>query len=444
VDEASPPELEGAATMPSRRGARFRLKKPSASTGDVPRWTTAAVATDQWVRVDRFCESGTPRAAVPTKAAPAQAAPTKAAWSALATPASRIVCDVASEAIIKLMCLAAVQLLSLVGSVPKCTGVWIVLEAGDGSATAHLYGKIINCAGDSTAATDKTGCCKDWWAFRGGRAGRQRRQEAEAASDRAGGRAESGDHLGVPDGARGDVPEKGDNHGDDGKGSSGDGGKSNNGDGSKGSSGDGGNGSSGDGRKDSSRDISCKGSAAYPSTILHDRTTVNAVVRCGLGRKELSDADMNKVLFISGLDSVNDITTADVANLLSRAGGIPHQRCSVAGGFSWARAWPMELLANEWTLSAIKRRVNGIHFLPLKNPASKGRTMNDKRLAWCVAVHPSPSFGKVFEMVMVGVRTSFRKRLLRATDPFGDASKLTVKIKKPRASRQVCRKPSKN
>jgi len=133
--------------MPSRRGARFRLKKPSASTGDVPRWTTAAVATDQWVRVDRFCESGTPRAAVPTKAAPAQEAPTKAAWSALATPASRIVCDVASEAIIKLMCLAAVQLLSLVGSVPKCTGVWIVLEAGDGSATAHLYGKIINCAG---------------------------------------------------------------------------------------------------------------------------------------------------------------------------------------------------------------------------------------------------------------------------------------------------------
>jgi len=87
----------------------------------------------------------------------------------------------------------------------------------------------------------------------------------------------------------------------------------------------------------------------YPSTILHDLTTVNAVVRGGLGRKELSDADMNRVLFIVGLDSVNDITTADVASLSSRAGGILHQRCSVPGGFSWGRACPLELLANEWT-----------------------------------------------------------------------------------------------
>jgi len=133
-----------------------------------------------------------------------------------------------------------------------------VLEAGDGSATAPFYGEIINFAWDSTAATDKTGFCKDRWAFRGDKAGLQRLQEAEAASDRAGGRADSGDHLCRLDGARGDVPERDDNQGDDGEGSSGDGGKSNNRDSSKGSSGDGCNDSSGDGRKEISRGISCE------------------------------------------------------------------------------------------------------------------------------------------------------------------------------------------
>jgi len=342
------------------------------------------VTADQSVRVDWVGGGDTPPVAAPTKAAPAKAAPTKAARSALATPAARLVCDAASEVIIKLMCLAAMQLLGLVGSVPKWTGVWIVLEAGDGSATAPFFGKIIACAADSTAATEKTGFCKDWWAFRGGKAGRQRRQQAEAASDKAGGRGESEEHGGGQgDAGRDDRDEDG-LHGDCGKGSNGDGGK--------GSSGEGGKSSDRDGRKDSSGDISCSGLAAYPSTSLHDHMTVNAVVRSGLGRKELSDADMNKVLFIGGLDTVNDITTADVANLFSRAGGILRQRCSEAGGFSWARSCPLELLANEWTSSAIKRRVNGVHFLPLKNPASKGRTMSDKRLAWCVAVHLSPFF----------------------------------------------------
>ena len=420
--------------MPSRRAAGFRLKKPSASTGDMPPGPAAAVTADQSVRVDWVGGGDTPPVAAPTKAAPAKAAPTKAARSALATPAARLVCDAASEVIIKLMCLAAMQLLGLVGSVPKWTGVWIVLEAGDGSATAPFFGKIINCAGDSTAATDKTGFCKDWWAFRGGKAGRQRRQQAEAASDKAGGRGESEEHGGGQgDAGRDDRDEDG-LHGDCGKGSNGDGGK--------GSSGEGGKSSDRDGRKDSSGDISCSGLAAYPSTSLHDRMTVNAVVRSGLGRKELSDADMNKVLFIGGLDTVNDITTADVANLFSRAGGILRQRCSEAGGFSWARSCPLELLANEWTSSAIKRRVNGVHFLPLKNPASKGHTMNDKRLAWCVAVHLSPFYGKVFEMVMAGVRRSGQKRRLRAKDPFGDASQLTVKSKKPRGSRQATKKQS--
>jgi len=47
--------------------------------------------------------------------------------------------------------------------------------------------------------------------------------------------------------------------------------------------------------------------------------------------------------------------------------------------------------------------------------------MNDKRLAWCVAVHMSPLFGKVLGMVMVCVQRSGRKTHLRVTDPFGDA-----------------------
>ena len=91
--------------------------------------------------------------------------------------------DAASLAIIRLLCLAAKQLLSLAGAVPKWTGVWLVLEAGDGTAAAPFLGKVINCAAGGTTTAESGAFASDWWAFRGGKTGRLQGHRGRAHSD---------------------------------------------------------------------------------------------------------------------------------------------------------------------------------------------------------------------------------------------------------------------
>lgn len=89
--------------------------------------------------------------------------------------------DAASLAILRVMCLAAKQLLGLVGAIPKWTNVWIVLEDGDGSVTSPFCGNVINCAPGKGEPTQGGEFCKDWWAFRGGKEGPLREAKAAAA-----------------------------------------------------------------------------------------------------------------------------------------------------------------------------------------------------------------------------------------------------------------------
>jgi len=91
--------------------------------------------------------------------------------------------EAGSLAVFRLICLAANQLLSLVYAVPKWTGIWLVLEAGDETAAAPFIGKVINCAAGETATAERDALASDWWEFRGGNDGRRQRQRAQAGGD---------------------------------------------------------------------------------------------------------------------------------------------------------------------------------------------------------------------------------------------------------------------
>jgi len=397
-------------TVPSAATKGFQLKQPQrqrAATATAPPTSDKGAAASESIPAAAAGRAEAPKIPAPSTAAPATAAPSTVAPSKLATSEVRPTYDAASNEIIKLMCLAALQLLSLASAVPKWSGVWLVLEAGDGSAAAPFYGKVIKCAGGQTSASGNSEFCKDWWAFRGGKQGRERRQQVDAASAEGSGRGGRGQLGGAQDGGAfgGDDADGGDPADDDGP--------------------------KGDSGKSSSGDGSSSGSRSYPSNTLHERATIKAAVKGGLGKKELADVDLKNVLFIGRIESVNEITTVDLANMFSRAGGILRERCKGTNGFTWARACPLDLLSNEWTSSAFKRPVNGAHFLSLNNAGGKGQTMDEKRLAWCVAAHLSPFFAKVFEETMAAAHRSGRKRRARQKDPFEDAKQLNTK-KKPR------------
>lgn len=59
------------------------------------------------------------------------------------------------------MYVAARQLLSLIGADLKWTNVWIMFEAGSGSAASLLYGKDLDCASCGPDAKHRRDFCKD-------------------------------------------------------------------------------------------------------------------------------------------------------------------------------------------------------------------------------------------------------------------------------------------
>lgn len=266
----------------------------------------------------------------------------------------------ASGAVLQMVCGLGRQLLSMAGMEPKWTGLWIVLEAEDGSAASPFMGKVINCA--VGAATEHDDLAKDWWEFRGGHAGRRRRQQAKPNTAGVGTRPASKTGAGGRAGPGGGGLE-GQRRGGGGQES------------------DGGSG-----------DAASSDSGVYPPTTQHTCGTVAAVLGGELGTKELTTAELNKLLARAGLKHMREISTDDLADVFGRGSGLLCERLG-AHIFSWALSCPIELLRNTWTTPALPVSVDGSHFLPLKHPSSKGHGTDRKRLVLCVAAHLSLFFG---------------------------------------------------
>lgn len=312
----------------------------------------------------------------------------------------------ASGAVLQMICVLGRQLLSMAGMQPKWTGLWIVLEAGDGSAASPFTGKVINCAVGADAEHDDL--AKDWWNFRGGEDGRRRRQQAAARGAGGAGRPQSaaGADGGAGKGRGG--PDQGiqNGHGRDG------------------------------GEQDSggsSGDAVSSDSEVYPPTTQHTRGTVRALAAGELGSKELKSTELNELLATAGLDDVREISTDDLMDMFARGSRLLRKRAGAK--FSWALSCPLELLGNKWTSPALPVSVDGSHFLPLNHPSSKGHGTDRKRLVLCVAAHVSPFWRKVFDVHFVETRVSGRKRRYRPKDPFEGADILGgQKTKKQRGA----------
>jgi len=312
----------------------------------------------------------------------------------------------ASGAVLQMVCILGRQLLSMAGMEPKWTGFWIVLEAGDGTAASPFMGKVINCAVGATAEPDDM--AKDWWECRGGQDGRRRRQQAATQQAEGGSRP-----LSAPAVDRGAVRGSGE-PGGGGRGRQ----RRDGGD----QFSDGGNG-----------DAASSDSGVYPPTTQHTRGTVLAVAGGELGTKELTMAELNKVLANAGLEDVREITTDDLTDMFAHASGLLRQRTGV-NKFSWALSCPLELLGNTWTSPAFSVSVDGSHFLTLNHASSKGHGTDRKRFVMCVAAHVSPFWAKVLEVHFVASRASGRKKRYRPKDPFEGAEDLGGKTtKKQRA-----------
>lgn len=311
--------------------------------------------------------------------------------------------DAASSAILKVMFLAAKQLLGLVGAVPKWTNVCLVLEAGDGSAASPFYGQVIQCASSGTEASLGAEFCKDWWEFRGRKEGR--RHEAKTSSGAKGSQKNGSGEGGAPQ----DVEDDGGNSTDQGQSGAG---KRN---AAMGESGDG----------------ASSGSTMYPQQEMLTRSAIKGIVGGGLGRKTLSLENLRKVLFIGGLEDIKQITYGDVEDIYACAASVLRERC-VCTAFSWARASPCSLLANKWSSRGHKDVVDGADFLPPNHRSSRGQGVGKKRLAVCVAVHLSPFYAKVFEQHFAAVRLSGQKKRYRPKDPFADSKTPAVKGRKKR------------
>jgi len=181
-------------------------------------------------------------------------------------------------------------------------------------------GKVINCA--VGAATEQDDWAKVWWKFRGGQAGRRRRQQTTLNTAGGGTRPPSktgGVGRAWPGGG-----------GLDGQGRDGGGQES--------------DGSSGD--------AASSDSGVYPPTTQHTRGTVAAVVGGELGTKELTTAELNKLLARAGLEHVREIITDDLADMFGRGSGLLRKRFG-AHIFSWALSCPIELLGNTWTTPSL-------------------------------------------------------------------------------------------
>ena len=229
---------------------------------------------------------GAPSPAGSSTAVPKTPGPTGAAHP---SPTRLAKFDAVSLALLQVMCRAATQLLSLVGATPKWTNVWLVLEAGDGSAAAPYYGHIINCVTetDATKPSESDELCDHWWAFLCGTQGRRR--AAQVGVVVAGGSGNNRD-VGGSSGAAADIKD-GDNKqhtrsGDE---------ASTRGEGDQGGG-------------DSSGDTASSGPSSYPGQSVLSRSAVKAITGRTLGTKTLSEDALAAVLFYGGLESVKEIT----------------------------------------------------------------------------------------------------------------------------------------
>lgn len=314
--------------------------------------------------------------------------------------------DAASLAIIRVMCLAARQLLSLVDASPKWINVWIVLEAGDGSVTSSFSGKVINCTVDKEEPARGGDFCKDWWAFRGSKEGRHREAKAAAADS------------------------KGSDNNSDAAGAGG-GSGSRDGDGAKpcGEGKFGGRRPKSGASDDEAGDAASSGSTMYPPHEFLTRVMVKTAVRGKMGKRSLLAEDLRKLLYLGGLEDIGQNTYGDVADIFTSAGNVLRSRCGKKD-FSWAGACPLSLLVSVWSTAGIKDVVDGTDFVPPHHRSAKGQSMQKKRLVLCVAAHLSPFYATVFEQHFVAVRASGRKKRFMAKDPFADSKKQAKKIRK--------------
>lgn len=302
------------------------------------------------------------------------------------------------------MCLAARQLLTLVGAVPKWTNVWLVLEAGDGSRASPYYGKVINCASGGAEPSQGGKFCKDWWAFRGGKDGRRRETNSAAAGKDGCDNQSNEDRAdGGPGGGNETRRTKdGDDEGasDDGRGSGG-----------------------------AAGDAESSGSADYPEQTMLTRSIVKTIGGGTMGKKSLSPEDLRKVLYLGGLEDMNEITYGDVEEMFIKAGTVLRARFEKSA-FSWARLCPLSLLANTWSSPGVNDSVDGTDFVPPNHRSAKGQSMLKKRLVICVAAHLSPFYAKVFSRYFAAARLSGVKKRFRPKDPFADSKTRARKARK--------------
>eukprot|EP00168_Porphyra_purpurea_P010103 TRINITY_DN2488_c0_g1_i1.p1 TRINITY_DN2488_c0_g1~~TRINITY_DN2488_c0_g1_i1.p1 ORF type:complete len:460 (+),score=94.01 TRINITY_DN2488_c0_g1_i1:871-2250(+) len=312
--------------------------------------------------------------------------------------------DAVPLSIIRLMCLAARQFLSLVSATPKLTNVWLVLETGDGSAASPFYGHIINCAmdGDAVEQSESDKLVADWWAFRGGKQGRRQAAKAFGAAARVSGNKSEA----VKEGAgRAETM--------DGDGNKADGG-----------SGDatGGDGSGDKAGGDDGGDAASSGATSYQEQRMLSRSAVKAFVARESGRKTLTKDALAAVLVSGGLENFKEITYGDIEGIFIRAAVVLWKRCDANSPFFWARFCPLPLLANGWSTPAMPHFVDSSDFVLPNHRSSKGQGVDKKRLMVCVAVHLSPIFAQILEEHFAACRASGKKKRKRSNDPFDGAA----------------------
>lgn len=298
--------------------------------------------------------------------------------------------DTGSLAILRLICLAARQLWSQAGAIPKWTNAWLVLEAGDGSAASPFFGKVIDCGSDGAEPSQSSDFCKDWWQLRGGKDGRRQVRKAPAA------------------GAGGSDKNRLENSSDGGTGQA-----------SRGSGDDGEDGASSD-------------ATGFPPQQILSRSDVKAMVGGVIGSKSLAEADLKKALLRGGLEDINELTYGDIEDFFNTAGSLLRAQCESKNSFSWARVCPPAMLCNKWSSPGYAHIVDSTEFLPPNHRSSKGQRLRKKRLAVYVAVHLSPFYAKVLDMHFAASRLSGRKKRFRRKDPLDDVSK-PAKVRKKRA-----------
>ena len=126
---------------------------------------------------------------------------------------------------------------------------------------------------------------------------------------------------------------------------------------------------------------------------------------CGSGNDAASSAsvllgkvELDKVLFMGGLESKSQITCGDMADIFSRAGGALRELLGKdVRHFSLARACPLSLMRNRSSSPSFSHTVDDSHFAPLNNRSSAGHGVDRKRLAVCNAAHVSSFYAMVFE-----------------------------------------------